>query len=35
MATLKVDGYLMKPFTTRNLLLKLSHVLHPGLQDAA
>ncbi len=35
MATLKVDGYLMKPFTTRNLLLKLNHVLHPGLQDAA
>jgi PAS domain S-box-containing protein len=35
MAILKVDGYLMKPFTTRNLLLKLNHVLHPGLQDAA
>jgi len=35
MAILKVDGYLMKPFTTRNLLLKLNQVLHPGLQDAA
>ena len=35
MAALKVAGYLMKPFTTRNLLFKLNHVLHPGLQDAA
>ncbi len=35
MAILKVDACLVKPFTTRNLLLKLSHVLHPGLQDAA
>ncbi len=30
MAILKVDACLLKPFTTRNLLLKLSHVLHPG-----
>ncbi|MBA3833441.1 MAG: response regulator [Chthoniobacterales bacterium] len=35
MAILKVDACLLKPFTTRNLLLKLSHVLHPGLRDAA
>ena len=35
MAALNVDGCLTKPYTTRNLLLKLSHVLHSGLQDAA
>jgi PAS domain S-box-containing protein len=32
---LNVDGWLTKPYTTRNLLLKLSHVLHSGMQDAA
>jgi two-component system, cell cycle sensor histidine kinase and response regulator CckA len=32
---LNVDGWLTKPYTTRNLLLKLSHVLHGGMQDAA
>ncbi len=32
---LKVDGCLHKPFTTRNLLLKLSQVLPRGLKDAA
>ena len=32
---LHVDGCLTKPYTTRNLLLKLSHVLHSGLQSAA
>jgi PAS domain S-box-containing protein len=34
-ASLQVDGCLTKPYTTRNLLLKLSHVLNDGLQDAA
>ena len=32
---LNVDGCLTKPYTTRSLLLKLSHVLQSGLQDAA
>jgi two-component system cell cycle sensor histidine kinase/response regulator CckA len=32
---LGVDGCLTKPYTTRNLLLKLSDVLHGGMLDAA
>jgi two-component system cell cycle sensor histidine kinase/response regulator CckA len=34
-AALNIDSCLTKPYTTRNLLLKLSHVLHNGIQDAA
>lgn len=34
-AELKVEGFLPKPYTTRNLLLKLSHVLRGALRDAA
>jgi PAS domain S-box-containing protein len=32
---LKIDACLTKPYTTRNLLLKLSQVLQSGMQDAA
>ena len=32
---LRVDGCLTKPYTSRNLLLKLSHVLYSSMQDAA
>ncbi len=32
---LNVDGVLTKPYAGRNLLLKLSHVLHSEIQDAA
>jgi DNA-binding response OmpR family regulator len=32
---LRVDGCLTKPYTTRNLLLRLSHVLHSDMYDAA
>lgn len=32
---LRVDGCLTKPYTSRNLLLKLSHVLFSSMQDAA
>jgi len=35
MAQLHVDGCLTKPYTTRNLLIKLNHVLHSSLQVAA
>jgi PAS domain S-box-containing protein len=35
MDRLHVDGYLTKPYTTPNLLLKLSHVLHSGARAAA
>jgi PAS domain S-box-containing protein len=34
-AALRVDAWLTKPFTTRDLLLKLSHVLHGDIKDAA
>ena len=34
-AALGVDDCLTKPFTTRDLLLKLNHVLHGDIQDAA
>ena len=32
---LGVDGCLTKPYTSRNLLLKLSHVLYSGMHAAA
>ena len=35
MTALKVAGCLLKPFTTRELLLKLDQVLHRDLRDAA
>jgi hypothetical protein len=35
MIALDIDGYLTKPYTTRSLLLKLSHVLNGGIQNAA
>jgi PAS domain S-box-containing protein len=35
LALLAVDGFLTKPYTTRSLLLKLDHILHGGMQDAA
>ncbi len=33
--TLKVQGRLMKPYASRELLLKLDQVLHDGMRDAA
>jgi CheY-like chemotaxis protein len=35
LAALNVDSIMTKPYTTRSLLLKLSHVLHNGIQEAA
>ncbi len=35
LTALKVDGLLTKPYTNRNLLLKLNHVLQGVMQDAA
>ena len=32
---LGVDGCLTKPYTSHNMLLKLSHVLSSGVHDAA
>ncbi len=34
-AALNIDGSMTKPYTTRSLLLKLSHILHGGMQEAA
>ncbi|HEY5035794.1 MAG TPA: response regulator, partial [Chthoniobacterales bacterium] len=34
-AALNIDGTMSKPYTSPSLLLKISHVLHSGMQDAA
>ena len=34
-AALNIDGTMTKPYTTPSLLLKLSDILHSGVQEAA